>query len=97
MVSWTLVGTPLRMVLYEVSHKKPLGSPNCGVSAYFLISSIFCQLGIVRLSQSSPREMTGSPKKPNPMVSVTPFVNMYDVTKKESPKSGITRVTIRRR
>lgn len=64
---------------------------------YLRSSKSFCQLGKVVLSQSKPREMTGSPKKPRPTPKVTPFMNILEVTKSEIPKTGRMRVAIRRR
>jgi hypothetical protein len=41
--------------------------------------------------------MTGSPKKPKPIPKVTPFMNIYDVRKKDPAKRGTTRVARRSR
>ena len=40
--------------------------------------------------------MTGSPKKPKPTPNVTPFMNMYEVTKRDMMKRGMIRTAMRK-
>lgn len=88
MVNWALVGTPFKRVLFICEYYARFRTASDD-QAYFLNSSNFFQPGNVLFSQSTLRDIVGSPKKPSPIAKVTAFVNMYDVTNSDNPKMGM--------
>lgn len=64
---------------------------------YFLSSRSFCQWGKFWFSKSRPRQIKGSPKKPNPITAVLIFMNRAEEMTSDTATIGTSRLANLRR